>query len=392
MPAAWPIAMHVPIERAEAWASCVAEKQRPATSTFSSPCGCSARNGMPYVDPSARYTHRVSSPAWCSSIGAPQRATWSGNCVAARISSAVRTCSPTMRRLSRTPIAGLVALVAGDVLAEEPEVLVRLAAALALGRGELVGVGRVDVPDTRHQRHHHALVRRTVHGALDPRQRVATRIPRLAHPLPELLLRHGLGALDVDVRHPEDSRETLHALARRLERRAGERADVRVAARVDDDGRPQPAHAALRGDVDTGDATALDRDTEREGVQERPHAGLLRQLVPDALERLGVIGNARAGAVRVRPLEGHSALDQPRDDLVRDAGDDLLGALARRVEGVERVEHRGRRPAEEAKAVDEQRPRTRPRGRDRGRRPGRARSDDEHVVALFAHLCKSMHE
>src|SRR5438309_484005 len=32
MPAAWPIAMHVAIERADAWASWVAEKHRPATS------------------------------------------------------------------------------------------------------------------------------------------------------------------------------------------------------------------------------------------------------------------------------------------------------------------------------------------------------------------------
>jgi hypothetical protein len=54
VPAAWPIAMHVPIDRADACASCVAEKQRPATSTLSRPCGCSARNGIPYVAPSSR--------------------------------------------------------------------------------------------------------------------------------------------------------------------------------------------------------------------------------------------------------------------------------------------------------------------------------------------------
>ena len=33
-PAAWPMAMHWAIERTEAWASWVAEKQRPATSTL----------------------------------------------------------------------------------------------------------------------------------------------------------------------------------------------------------------------------------------------------------------------------------------------------------------------------------------------------------------------
>ena len=57
MPAAWPIAMHVPIERADACASCVAEKHRPATSTFSSRCGCkravrdAVRRAVLQVDP-----------------------------------------------------------------------------------------------------------------------------------------------------------------------------------------------------------------------------------------------------------------------------------------------------------------------------------------------------
>ena len=47
VPAAWPIAMQVAIERAEAWASCVAEKQRPATRSPSIPAGSRERYGMP---------------------------------------------------------------------------------------------------------------------------------------------------------------------------------------------------------------------------------------------------------------------------------------------------------------------------------------------------------
>ena len=73
-PAAWPIAMHVAIERAEAWASCVAEKHRPATSNPSIPSGSRHRYGIPYTPDSGTYVHLVSGPAAWSSIGAPQSA------------------------------------------------------------------------------------------------------------------------------------------------------------------------------------------------------------------------------------------------------------------------------------------------------------------------------
>ena len=43
VPAAWPIAMHWAIERTDAWASCVAEKQRPATSDIDGIAGESVR-------------------------------------------------------------------------------------------------------------------------------------------------------------------------------------------------------------------------------------------------------------------------------------------------------------------------------------------------------------
>ena len=51
MPAAWPIAMHCAIERTEAWASCVAEKQRPATSTLAASRTSSVRYGIPTAWP-----------------------------------------------------------------------------------------------------------------------------------------------------------------------------------------------------------------------------------------------------------------------------------------------------------------------------------------------------
>src|SRR4051812_46187403 len=43
VPAAWPMAMHCAIDRTDACASCVAEKQRPATSTFAASRTTSAR-------------------------------------------------------------------------------------------------------------------------------------------------------------------------------------------------------------------------------------------------------------------------------------------------------------------------------------------------------------
>ena len=63
VPAAWPIAMHCAIERTEAWASWVAEKQRPATRTFAASRTSSVPNGMPTASPSGRYAQRVSAPA-----------------------------------------------------------------------------------------------------------------------------------------------------------------------------------------------------------------------------------------------------------------------------------------------------------------------------------------
>ena len=53
VPAAWPIAMHVAIDRADACASWVAEKQRPATAGRRCRAGSRHRYGIPYTPPLA---------------------------------------------------------------------------------------------------------------------------------------------------------------------------------------------------------------------------------------------------------------------------------------------------------------------------------------------------
>ena len=282
-------------------------------------------------------------------------------------------------------------LVSRNALAQEAKVLARLASPLTLGRGKLVGIRRVDFSDARHQRHHHAFVRRAMHGAFDARQRVSSRVARLAHQRPQLLLRHRLGARDVDVRDAKHRRQALHVVAGRLEGSAGKRADVRVARRVDDHPRADPPHPSLRGGLDLDDPAVLDGGGEDERVQERRRTRVVDELVPDALQRLRVVRDAGAGAVGVRPLERHPALDQPSDDLVGDARDDLPRRGAGRIERVEGVEHRRRGAPEKPEAVDEQRGRTRACGRDRRRAPRRAGADHEDVDTS-AHLCKSTHE
>ena len=47
VPAAWPMAMHWAMDRTAAWASWVAEKQRPATSTLAASRATRVANGMP---------------------------------------------------------------------------------------------------------------------------------------------------------------------------------------------------------------------------------------------------------------------------------------------------------------------------------------------------------
>ena len=63
------MAMHWAIDRTEAWASWVAEKQRPATSTLLASRATSVPNGMPTTWPSGRYRQVVPVPLWWSSMG-----------------------------------------------------------------------------------------------------------------------------------------------------------------------------------------------------------------------------------------------------------------------------------------------------------------------------------
>ena len=79
VPAAWPMAMHWAIERTEAWASWVAEKQRPATSTLLASRATSVPSGMPTTWPSGRYRQvvpgRCGGPRWGRRTGRSGRRT-----------------------------------------------------------------------------------------------------------------------------------------------------------------------------------------------------------------------------------------------------------------------------------------------------------------------------
>ena len=280
------------------------------------------------------------------------------------------------------------ALEAGDAVAQEAEVLVRLAPALQLGGGERVGIGRVDAGDPRHEAHHDALLRRAVDRALQARQAVRALVDRLADQPPQRLL--GRHPRDVHAGEPEHRRERLRPPVRRVVRRAGQVADVRVPAGVDHDPRADRPDAALRRELHRVDAAVgVAPGREGEAVQQQPHAGLGGQRLPHALERLRVVGDAGARAVGVRPLEARVLRAEPGDHVVGDAGDHLVRDRARRVERVEGVEDARRRAAEEAEPVHEQR--VRPgagRGDGRGR-AGRSGADHEDVDALVAsaHLC-----
>ena len=61
-------------------------------------------------------------------------------------------------------------------------------------------------------------------------------------------------------------------------------------------------------------------------MQEDARAGLSDEPLPDDLEVLGVVGDARARAVRVRSLDDRAEGPQAGDDVVGDAADDLRRA------------------------------------------------------------------
>ncbi len=287
------------------------------------------------------------------------------------------------------------ALEAGHALAQEPRVLLDLAAALHLGPGERFRVHGVHARDARHVDQRHALVRRAVPRALDPGQAVGARLGRLAHQRPELALGHGRGPRDVHVGHLEQRGERLDAAGapRIVVAGAREVAQVRVARGVHDRRRLDPALAALGPQPDgghpagggaearfVGSVGPVHADAGCPGVQQQVHARLLGQALPEHLEHLRVVRHARPGAVRVRPLERHARLGQPRRHFPAEAPDHAARRVAGRVERVEGVEHRGGRAAHEGEAVHEQGRCARSRRGDRGRRAGRPRAHDDDVV------------
>ncbi len=256
-------------------------------------------------------------------------------------------------------------------------VLADLAAALDLGAGELLGIGGVDVRDPGHVDERDALVRRAMPRPLDAREAVLAGPRRLGHQGPQLLLGHAAGALDVDVREREQRRQRLDRLPvrGRVVRDAGHRRDVRVAGCIHEHGRLDPALAALVPQPDRAQPpVVVEADARRPGVEQQLDARVLGQPLPEDLERLHVVRDAGARAVRVRTLERGAVCGQPPDDLPAEPADHPTGLLAGRVERVERVEDGGRGAAHEPEPVEQQRPRPEAGRRDRRRRAGRART------------------
>ena len=261
VPAAWPIAMHCAIERTEAWASCVAEKQRPADQHVRGVAHQQRPDtGSRPPGPSGRYCQSVSAPAWWSSIGraaqpdllvelAGRRGRRRGSAGSRRTPGASRG-----RRSASPSAARRRVLVPGDAVDQEPDVLERLAPAGDLGLGQEPRVGGVDDPPSSatvrlepgHDRRGHAVDRRDVVAALAARQVVAaaTRPPR-----PSARSAAAFGQrpspLEVDVGHPERRRQRLGRLelAGQLVAEAREVAQVGVARGVDEDRARDPLEA-----------------------------------------------------------------------------------------------------------------------------------------------------
>ena len=266
---------------------------------------------------------------------------------------------------------------------QEAVVLLHLPPTLDLGPRELRRIGRVDVGDPGHVDQDHARVRRPVPRALHPRQPVAAVLDGLPHQRPQLRLGHRRRALDVHVGELEQRRQRLDALrrgARVVVPGPGHRAHVGVAGRVDERrASTQRSPPLFHSRTARSRRSVVEPHARRPGVQQQLDARVLGQPLPDDLERLGVVRHPGARAVRVRALERDAVGGQAARDLPAEPADDPARVRARRVEGVERVEDRGRRPAHERQAVEQQRPRPVARRRDRRGRPGRAGPDDDDV-------------
>ena len=189
VPAAWPMAMHWAIERIDAWASWVAEKQRPATSVVRAV----AHDERAQRDPDRGTVGQV----------APRRAVAAGAMVVLDRGAAEADLVVELARrqhvLGGHPVVAVHAarlahadprpegdergaFVAGHAIHEEPRVLERLSPSRDLELGQDVGVRGVahpavgvtpDLVEAGHDRGRHPLDRRHVVAALEARQVVA---------------------------------------------------------------------------------------------------------------------------------------------------------------------------------------------------------------------------
>ena len=305
----------------------------------------------------------------------------------------VRRCSPWIRRLSRTPIAGLVET---STARSKPGTRSRRkrkyscdwrrpsSSAAVSASGSVASTPAIRV--MRHITTPSCGVRWIEPSRRGRRYAPSSTASRMSRHSVSLgaILRH------VHAGEPEHRRERLRPPVGRVVGRAGQVADVRVPAGVDHDPRADRPDAALRREPHRVDAAVgVAPGREGEAVQQQPHARLGRQRLPHALERLGVVGDAGARAVGVRPLEARVLRAEPGDHVVGDAGDDLVRDRARRVERVEGVQDARRRAAEEAEPVHEQRLRP---GAGRGDGSGRAGGSGAHhqdvdALVVRAHLC-----
>jgi len=253
-------------------------------------------------------------------------------------------------------------LVPGDPLDEEADVFQGLAAPLHLAAREELRIRRIYHPaaalleggEPGHDRGGHPLDGRDVVRPLAARQVVLAGGGRLGHPPLEALLGQAAAPGEVDVHEAERRGQGLggRQLPGLLVAEAGEGAQVGVAGRVDEDPPGDPDEAGLRRHDDLVHSPVADDDVLEEGVEEDPHARRGRQLLPDHLEVLGVVGDPGAGAVRVGALHDGAQQAQADDDVVGDAADHLPGRLHRRVEAVEGVEDGGAGAAQEGLLLD----------------------------------------
>ncbi|GBE23356.1 hypothetical protein BMS3Bbin01_02740 [bacterium BMS3Bbin01] len=216
---------------------------------------------------------------------------------------------------------------------------------------------------------------------LASRQVVLAGVRRLGHQAVESFLADRSSGLRIDVGHPERRCERLSGIDRacRLVTEAGAGAHVRVAGGIDHDCRADTTQTGLGRDNEFDDPSAGHDDILDERVEEHCRTGADDEVLPYDFEMLGNIGDARPGAIRIRTFEDRPDPAQLGNDLVTDPTDDLDGPLPRRVEAVERVEHRRRVAPEERELLDEEGARAHRRAGD-GRAGASDPGSDDHDV------------